>query len=120
MTFEADRWQQYMFRGLQSLKHEHHVNYRIKHNDRSIQTTTLLNGTTFAKGFAMKQQQEEIVFAPRFGWGEFLVAQQSKWIIELKAHVEHNDVAEIIEYHDTEKGPIAVSDGSEETQTRTN
>ena len=63
----------------------------------------------------MKHQQEEIVFAPRYSWGE-LLAQQPKWSTDLIAHVEHNDIAKIIEYHDKEKGPIAVSDGSEKTQ----
>ena len=63
----------------------------------------------------MKQKQEEIVFAPSFSWGK-LLAQQPKWITDLISHVEHNDIAEIIEYHDKEKGLIAVSDGSEKTQ----
>jgi len=53
---------------------------------------------TLARGFAMKQQQEEVVFAPRFSYGELLVSQQSKWTTELIAHVEHNDNTEIIEY----------------------
>ena len=69
----------------------------------------------FARGFAMKQQQEEIVFAPRFSWGE-LLAQQPTWVTDLISHVEHNDIAKIIEYHDKEKRLIAVSDGSEKTQ----
>ena len=58
----------------------------------------------------MKQQQEEIVFAPRFSWGE-LLAQQPKWITDLISHVDHNDIGEIIECHDNENGLIAVSDG---------
>ena len=87
MRFENNRWEQYKFRGLQSLQHEHHTNYRIKHNDRPIQATTLRNGMTFARGFDMNQQQEEIVFAPRFSWGE-LLAQQPKWVTYLILHVE--------------------------------
>ena len=63
----------------------------------------------------MKQQREEIVFAPHFSWGE-LLAQQPKWVTDSIYHVEHNDIAEIIEFHDKEKGLIAVSDGSEKTQ----
>jgi hypothetical protein len=70
---------------------------------------------TFARGFPMKQKQEEIVFAPKHSWGE-LLERQPKWITDLIANVTHNDIAEIIEYHDKEKGLIAVSDGSEKTQ----
>ena len=70
---------------------------------------------TFARGFAMKQQQEEIVFVPRYRWGE-LLEQQPMWITDLIAKVTHNNIAEIIDYHDNEKGLIVVSDGSEKTQ----
>ena len=63
----------------------------------------------------MKHQQEEIVFSPRFSWGE-LLDQQPKWITDLIAHIEHNDIADTIEYKDKEKGLIAVSDGSEKIQ----
>jgi len=63
----------------------------------------------------MNQKQEEMVFAPSFSWGE-LLARQPTWIMDLISHVEHNDIAEIVEYHDKEKGLIAVSDGSEKTQ----
>ena len=55
------------------------------------------------------------MFLPRYSWGE-LLEQQLTWISDLIANVTHNDIAEIIEYHDNEKGLIAVSDGSEKTQ----
>jgi len=48
MRLVNNRWEQYRFRGLQSLHHEHHANYRIKYNDRPIQASTLRNGMTFA------------------------------------------------------------------------
>ena len=63
----------------------------------------------------MKQKQEEIVFAPSFSWGE-LLDQQPKWVTYLISHVEHNDIAEIIEYYDKEKGLFAVSYDLEKTQ----